>query len=146
MNDGKPLHEKLKENEAKAAALRDEQFQAAAFQAPRVYNDDELRFLSEQDEQRRQKERRQKAEVEEFADLAEQRRTTGHSESEQTLKLIGKRKKNEDKSLFMTKKRRAETDLASTPDGVAEKRRKPSDEGENEDTCDPNPLAALIGY
>jgi hypothetical protein len=150
--DSRPLHERLAENEAKAASQREEQFLSSVFQAPRIYSDEEFQFLADQQHQQRLKEKQLEQEVDQFNSIATEKRSSSSLETESTLKLIAKRKKTaESSSLFgkqttspPTKKRPpADTIEEIAPDLTHPKKSKSV---ENEDVEESESLAALIGY
>lgn len=153
----------VEENSKKAAEQRDEQFQSAVFQAPRVYNDDELRFLAEQDIREKEKEDAQRRELEEFEKAAQLARAAGTvqtNETEVTIKLLTRHKKPQETSFVRRKSgggspqtaRKREDESNELP---ASKRPKlvellegdtESDAAKDQNEEDSNPLAALLGY
>lgn len=152
--DSRPLHEKLKENQEKAAALREEQLHGAVFQAPRVYNDEEMRFLADQEASQRMKELEIQQQLSEFDALAEQHRQHNKiSESESTLKIITSKRTASSSSISMFRnsapKKRinpdADHDGLGTPTKKA-KAQESSCDDETADASDNSSLASLIGY
>lgn len=159
--DTRPLHERLAENQAKTAAKREEEFLASAFQAPRIYSDEEYQFLVEKEQEQRIKEKQLEQEVNQFNSIASEKRTIYHSETDSTLKLISKRKKSQDTPLFArsipshsgaspssppTSKKRPPTDAVEDifPDLIDQKKHKSVVDEEAEEEA--GSLAALVGY
>lgn len=149
--DLRPLHERLKENQEKALAQREELLHDTVFQAPRVYNDEEMRFLAEQEASQRIKELEIQQQLSEFDALAEQHRQLAKSsESESTLKILtAKRSASSPSSMFQktTSKKRRHTAIDDSDGSVKKPKLHDSSNSDNhgEDNAEES-LAALIGY
>eukprot|EP01122_Echinamoeba_exundans_P010064 TRINITY_DN366_c0_g1_i1.p1 TRINITY_DN366_c0_g1~~TRINITY_DN366_c0_g1_i1.p1 ORF type:complete len:197 (-),score=48.82 TRINITY_DN366_c0_g1_i1:261-851(-) len=151
--DTRPLHERLAENQAKAASQREEQFLSSVFQAPRIYSDEEFQFLADQQHRQRLKEKQLEQEVDQFNAIAQEIKSTSALETDSTLKLIAKRKKaQESTSLFGKQstspppnKKRPSSDAIEdiAPDLIHVKKVKSV---EDESVEEVGSLASLIGY